>query len=80
MDKNEVQAVIKNFVKKGLVFTDIHEGLHSTSRYSSPSCSTSKKWADEIKRGRTSIQDDERLGRAKTTTTKEIVLQIHNAD
>ena len=79
MDKIEVRAVIKYFVLKGLTPTDIKKELDSTLKDSSPSCSTVKKWAADLKRGRTSIQDDERSGRPKTATTDEIVTKIHNA-
>jgi len=79
MDKIEIRAVIKYFVLKGLSPTDIQSEFRNTLGDSSPSFSTIKKWAAEFKRGRTSIQDDERSGRPKTATTEENVAKIHNA-
>lgn len=79
MDKIEVRAVIKYFVLKGLRPTEIKNELDSTLKESAPSFSTVKKWAAEFKRGRTSIQDDERTGRPKTVVTDQIVSKIHNA-
>ena len=37
-----------------------------------------KKWATEFKRGRESIEDDERSGRPKDATTDENVEIVHN--
>ncbi|KAH0816471.1 hypothetical protein GEV33_006320 [Tenebrio molitor] len=79
MDKIEIRAVIKYFVLKGLTPTDIKNELDSTLKETAPSFSTVKKWAAEFKRGRTSIEDDERTGRPKTATTDEIVAKINNA-
>lgn len=79
MDKTEVRIVIKYFVLKGLTPTGIQKELDSTLKDSSPSFSTTKKWAAEFKRGRISTEDDERSGRPKTATTEEIVTKVHNA-
>jgi len=77
MDKIECRAVIKYFVLKDLMPTEIKNELDSTLRDSLPSFSTVKKWATEFKRGRSSINDDERSGRLKTATTEEIIEKIH---
>jgi len=45
---------------------------------SSPSYSTTKKWAAEFKRGRISLEDDPREGRPKSATTPEIIEQVHD--
>ncbi|EFN82993.1 Histone-lysine N-methyltransferase SETMAR, partial [Harpegnathos saltator] len=45
---------------------------------SSPSISTINKWAAEFQRGHSSIFDDERSGRPKTSTTEEIIEKIHS--
>lgn len=58
---------------------EIKNELDSTLEDSSPSLSTVKKWAAVFKRGRSSIYDDERSGRPKSATTKEIIEKIHNA-
>ena len=45
---------------------------------SSPSFSTTAKWAAEFKRGRTSLEDSPREGRPKSATTPEIIEQMHD--
>lgn len=79
MNKFEHRVVIKYFILKGLTPTEIKNEMDSTLDESAPSFSTIKKWAAEFKRGRTSIEDDERLGRPCTATTDEIIEKIHNA-
>lgn len=53
--------MIKYFVVKGFTSTDIKNELDSilNERESAPSFSMMKKWAAELKCGRTSIEDDE---------------------
>jgi len=77
MDKIEYRAVIKFFVLDGLSPSEIHPKLIKVYGDSAPSISTVKKWAAEFKRGRTSLQDDEREGRPKTATTPEIIEKVH---
>lgn len=77
MDKIEYRAVIKFFVLDGLTPSEIHPKLIKVYGDSAPSISTVKKWAAEFKRGRTSLQDDEREGRPKTATTPEIIEKVH---
>jgi hypothetical protein len=67
MDKIEYCAVIKFFVKEGLMPNEIH----------SPSFLTIKKWAAEFKCGRTSLEDDPCEGRPKSATPPEIIEQVH---
>ena len=71
--------MIKYFVLKGLSPTEIKNEINSTLGESAPSFSTIKKWAAEFKRGRTSIEDDDRSGRPCTATSDEIIGKIHNA-
>jgi len=40
--------------------------------------STIKKWAAQFKRGRTSLEDDPREGRLKSTPPPEIIEQVHD--
>jgi histone-lysine N-methyltransferase SETMAR len=62
-NKIEYRAVMKLFVKEGLTQNKIHSKFIKVYGDSSPSFSTIKKWAVEFKRGRTSLEDDSRVGR-----------------
>jgi transposase len=55
----------------------IHSKFIKVYGNSSPSFSTVKKWAAKFKRGRTSFEDDPRVGRPKSATTPEIIEQVH---
>jgi histone-lysine N-methyltransferase SETMAR len=68
MNKTEYCVVIKFFVKEGLKPNEIHSKFIKVYGESSPLFSTIKKWAAEIKRGRTSLEDDPREGRPKSAT------------
>jgi len=78
MDKIEYRVVIKFFVKEGLTPNEIHSKFIKVYGDSSPSFSTIKKWAAEFKHGRTSLEDDSREGRPKSTTPPEIIEQVHD--
>jgi histone-lysine N-methyltransferase SETMAR len=78
MDKTEYRAVIKFFVKEGLTPNEIHSKFIKFYGNSSPSFSTIKKWAAEIKRGRASLEDDPRAKRPKSATTSEIIKHEHD--
>jgi transposase len=78
MGKIEYRVVIKFFVKEGLMPNEIHSRFAKVYWDSSPSFSTIKKWAGKFKRGRSSLEDDSREGRPKSTTTPEIIEQVHN--
>jgi histone-lysine N-methyltransferase SETMAR len=76
IDKIEYRAVIKLFLKEGLTPKEIHSKFIKVYGDSSPSFSTIKKSAAEFKRGRTSLEDDPRKGRPKSTAP-EIIEQVH---
>jgi transposase len=78
MDKIEYRVVIKFFVKEDLTPNEIHLKFINIYGDSSPSFSTTKKWAAEFKCGRTSLEDDPREGRPKSATTPEIIEQMHD--
>ena len=77
-DKIEYRAVIKFFVKEGLTPNEIHSKFIKFYGDASSSFSTTKKWAADFKRGRTSLEDDSREGRPKSATTPEIIEQVHD--
>jgi hypothetical protein len=68
MDKIEYCTVIKFFVKEDLTPKKIHSKFIKVYGDSS-SFSTIKKWAAELKRGHTSLEDDPCEGCPKSATT-----------
>ncbi|XP_076643528.1 histone-lysine N-methyltransferase SETMAR-like [Halictus rubicundus] len=78
MEKLEYRAVIKYLFLKGNTPTQIKEKLDAVYGNSAPSFTIVKFWAAEFKRGRTSLGDDERLGRAKTATSDDNIAKIHH--
>jgi transposase len=78
MDRTEYRAVIKFFVKEGLMTNDIHLKFVKVYGDSSPSFSTIKKWAAAFKRGHTSLEVDLCEGRPESATTSEFVEQVHD--
>lgn len=77
MDKIEYRAVIRYLFLKGNTPTKIKHELDAVYGDSAPSFTTVKFWAAEFKRGRTSLGDDERLGRPQTATTDDNIAQVH---
>jgi hypothetical protein len=78
MDKIEYRAVIKFFVKEGLMPNEIHSKFIKVYGDSSPSFLTIKKWGAEFKRGRTSLEDDPHEGCSKSAAASEIIEQVHD--
>jgi hypothetical protein len=76
IDKIEYGAVIKFFVKEGLTPSEIHSKFIKVYGDSSPLFSTIKKWAAEIKHGRTSLEVNLQEGHPKSATTPEIIKQV----
>ena len=77
MEKPESRAVIKYFCRKVMPPKEIHEDFVETLGMESTSSSTVKKWAAKIKRGRESVEEDERSGRPKDATADENVMVVH---
>jgi hypothetical protein len=74
MDKIEYHAVIKFFVKEGLMPKEIHSKFIKVYwDSSSPSFSTIKIRAAKFRCGHTSLEDDPREGCQKNATTPEII-------
>ena len=57
--------------------TKIKDELDSVYGDSAPSFTTVTFWADQFKRGRKNLGDDERSGRPKTATTNENFAKVH---
>lgn len=70
------RAVIEFFVKKDLKAMEIHTEIVNVLGESGTSKIMVCKWAGEIKRGRTSIEVDQRSGRPKDVSTSEVMEQI----
>ena len=73
MEKLEISAVIKYFCKKRMPPKEIHEDFIETFEEESPSYSTVKIWAAELKRGTYGFEDDGRSGRPHDATGDENV-------
>ena len=83
MEKFEHRAVIKFLSKKGLKPNAIETEMQEVYGTSTPSLSTIRRWHNEFKRGRESLEDDERSGRPSTsinTETIEAVQQLVESD
>ena len=77
MEKLEIRAVIKSFRKKEMPHKEINENFMENLVKVSPSYSTVKNWAAELKRVRESVEDDGWSGRPKDATTDENVKVVH---
>jgi len=66
------------FVKESLTSKVIHSKFLKVYGDSSPSFSTTKKWAAQFKRGPTSLEGDPSEGRPKSATPPEIIEQVHD--
>lgn len=73
MDRKEFRAVIKHFFLDGKTASQIREILLRVHGTSTPSLPTISFWVNELKRCRTSTEDEPRSGRPKEATSAEIV-------
>ncbi|XP_029634921.1 protein GVQW3-like [Octopus sinensis] len=71
MEKTEYHAVLKYLHLKGMTPSEIHENMVRTLTDNAPSYATVKRWVNEFKRGRESVEVDPRPGRPPTATTKD---------
>jgi histone-lysine N-methyltransferase SETMAR len=78
MDKIEYCAIIKFFVKEGLMPNEIYSKFIIVYGDSSPLFSTIKKWAAELKLGHTRLEDEPHEGHPKSATTPEVIEQVHD--
>ena len=72
MEKTEIRAVIKYFVKKGMKAKEIHADFQNTLGDYAPSFSTVAKWTSEFKFGRESLDDDSRSGGQKVLRPQNV--------
>ena len=71
MEKSEYRAVIKFLTLEGQSPKNIHERMERVYGDMCPPYTTVKNWAQDIRLGRRSIQDEPRSGRPSTATTEE---------
>lgn len=71
ISKSEYRAVIKFLTLEKQPANHIHERLVNVYGDSAPSYATVRRWVAEVKRGRTSLDDDPRVGRPVEATTDE---------
>ena len=74
MDKIEARSVIKFLSLKGLGNDAIFQEMQTVYGDSGPPLRTIQRWASEFRRGRTSLDDEPRSGRPRTSTGPD---QIH---
>ena len=71
MDKFDHRSVIKFLTKKGLKPNEIKTDMQQVYGTSTPSLSTIRRWHNEFKRGRESLEDDERSGRPEPASIQK---------
>ena len=78
MDKTEIRAIIKHFVKQDRKAKEIHAFFQNSLKKASPSYSTVAKWTSDFKSGRESLDDGPRSGRPKRATNPEVIAKVRN--
>ena len=76
MDKIEYRVVIKFLTLEGSDYKAIHERLLAVYGSAAPSLSTVSFWTREFKRGRQSLEDEERSGRPSTSMNEDNVSAV----
>ena len=76
--KVEYRAVIRYLYLKGKTGKEIHGELANVYGSSAPSYAQVKFWVEEIKRGRTSLEDEARSGRPLDATDKEMCKKVRD--
>lgn len=76
ISKIEYRAVIKFFTLEGKSATAIHKRLVKCWGDRAPSTTTVERWVRLFKRGRTSLDDDPKVGRPKSATDGETIRKL----
>ena len=76
MDPPRYRDVIEYLLKNGLKSKQIHEELVNTYGGYAHHIAIVKKWVREFRRGRESLEDDDRGRRAITASTPETVSKV----
>lgn len=78
MEKLKNRAVIEYLHRKGLKGVEIFTDMVNVLGDDAPSRATVFNWVAELKRGRTTIDDEPRSGRPRTATTQKIINEVHD--
>ena len=76
--KVEHRAVIRFLYLKGKTGKEIHGELNDVYGSSAPSYAQVKFWVGEFKRGRTSLEDEDRSGRPLDATDDEMCKKVRD--
>jgi len=71
ISRSEYRAALKFFTLEMQPANNIYEHLVNVYADNAPSYSTVTRWVAEVKRGRTSLEDDTRAGRPVEATTDD---------
>ena len=77
--KIEVRSNVKFLTKLGWKSTDIINALSYVYGDSAPPDPTVYRWIREFKEGRNSVEDEQRSGRPRTSTTEEHIIAVRRA-
>ena len=79
MEKEQHRSVIRFLFLVGKTCEEIKVKLHTVYKDHAPSMTIIRYWFNEVKRGRTSVFDEERPGRPIEVTTEDnMVKKIHD--
>lgn len=78
ISKIEYRSIIKYLCLKGLTGKEIYDDMSKTLGEVCPSYATVKNWVASFKRGKISVEDDDRPGRPISVSTPENVNAVHD--